>query len=229
MKKLLIIPTILIVIVLIITGILIINNKNEINITDATKFKEEYEEFNNKKTRSGDTYLSLSISEENIIEYSSVDKILELLESGTGVIYFGYPECPWCRNIVPVLLEATEEMGVETIYYYDPSDIRDTKTLNESGEIVITNEGTNDYKKIVEKLYDFLTPYTGLNDDSIKRLYVPTVVFVDSGEIIGVHIGTVDSQTNPYIKLDEEETEELKNIYIEYIAKTYGLVCSEEC
>ena len=44
------------------------------------------------------------------------EEIFDILD-GTGIIYFGFPECPWCRNAVPVLLDAAEEVGIEKIYY----------------------------------------------------------------------------------------------------------------
>ena len=73
--------------------------------TDAEKFKKEYEKLNGQTI--GETnykYPSVEISKDNAIKYASYDEVLELLKSGTGVIYLGYETCPWCRNAVPVLL-----------------------------------------------------------------------------------------------------------------------------
>lgn len=76
---------------------------------------------------------------------------------------------------------------------------------------------------------DVLTPYEGLNDDSIKRLYFPTVVYVKDGKVLSSTIGTVDSQTDPYVKLNDDQYNELKNIYMENMNKVYNILCDEAC
>ena len=96
-------------IVAVICAYIKIQNKD---ITDAIKFKEEYENLNSKD------YKKIEIPEDNQIKYSNYEEVVEIIENGTGVIYLGFPECPWCRNAVPVLLEAATETGIETIYYY---------------------------------------------------------------------------------------------------------------
>jgi hypothetical protein len=78
-------------------------------------------------------------------------------------------------------------------------------------------------------LSDVLTPYEGLNDDSIKRLYFPTVVYVKDGKVLSSTIGTVDSQTEPYVKLNDDQYNELKNIYMENMNKVYNILCDEAC
>ena len=52
-----------------------------------------------------------------------------------------------------------------------------------------------------------------LIDTGEKRLYAPTVVFIKNGEINEVIEGSVDSQKDPYILLDETQKDELKNKY----------------
>lgn len=191
-------------------------NRNE----NALKFKEEYEAVNK-------TGLDITIPENNKMKYASFIDVMNLLENGTGVIYFGFPECPWCRNIVPVLINSAEDTEIEEILYFNALSIRDKKHLDEFGNIITDQEGTNEYYQLVEKLSSILGPYEGLNDDMIKRLYFPTVVFVKDGKIIGSHIGSVESQTDPSIKLTKAQTDELYQIYTENIQKTLGLVCTD--
>lgn len=196
---------------------------------DSVKFKNEYESLNGKyDENTKNNYLDVKIDEDNQIKYASIEEIENILEKGTGIIYFGFPECPWCRNAVPVLLEAAKDMDIDVIYYYNAYSIRDKKTLID-GEIIIEEEGTEDYKKLVELMYDFLPVYSGLEDESIKRLYFPTVVFVKEGKIIGLHTSTVDSQENPFIELNKEQKEELKTIYTDYINEVYEILCDEAC
>lgn len=198
--------------------------------TDAKKFKNEYEYLNAKiNPNNNKEYMKMSIDEENPMVYATYDEIKELIKKGTAVIYFGFPECPWCRNTVPVLIDAAKEMGIEKIYYYNAVSIRDKKSLDDNGNIVVEDEGTKEYKELVELLYNYLPVYNGLNDDSIKRLYLPTVLFVKDGEIMGLHTSTVESQEDPYVELTKEQYNELKNIFSDYINKTFEIVCDEAC
>ena len=144
------------------------------------------------------------------------------------MIYFGFPECPWCRNAVPVLIETAKEIGIDKIYYFNALSIRDKKHLNENGKIVVDEEGTEEYKELVDLLYDYLGEYEGLNDSSIKRLYFPTVVFIKNGNILGMHIGTVNTQTDPSEELTTQQIEELKKIYTKYMLEVLGTMCNDE-
>lgn len=197
--------------------------------TDAEKFKNEYEKLNNQKDKNGNEYIKLNISKNNPIKYVTFDELIDILEDGSGIVYFGFPECPWCRNALPVLFDALKEENINEIYYFNARDMRDEKSLDENGQIITTKEGTDEYKKILEKLNDYLDPYEGLNDDSIKRLYFPNVFFISNGEVVGNHMSTLDSQENPRVSLTDEQYKELKNIYIKNIKKVFNYSCNDGC
>lgn len=190
----------------------------------ATRFKLEYEALNGQKAENGSTYMDVNISNDNKIVYADYDQIFDVLD-GTGVIYFGFPECPWCRNAAPVLLEAAEETAIEQIYYLNNNDDRDIKILKD-GKVITEKEGTFNYNKLLEKLGDKAAVYEGLEDESIKRLYYPTVVFVKEGQIVDYIEGTVESQKDPYKPLTEEQRQELKDKYKKAINNL--LTCNEE-
>ena len=199
-------------------------------ITDDEKnFAVEYENFNGKKSlTSGKKYMEVKIPEKNGVEYISGEKVIEILREGTGVVYFGFPECPWCRNMIVPLLEVMQEEG-EKVYYYNAYSIRDDKDLDENGNIVTYKEGTENYYKILELLGDKADVYEGLNDDSIKRLYFPTVVFVKHGKVVDKHVSTVDSQKTPFKKLNNKQIKELKDIYRKNIKKMRNNSSAEIC
>ncbi|MCI8347769.1 MAG: hypothetical protein HFJ12_07525 [Bacilli bacterium] len=196
--------------------------------SDEKKFKEEYEELNGvENPSSGKKYFDLKVELHNGVEYLDAEEAIDFLEKKTGILYFGFPQCPWCRNIVEVLLEAKKELKVGTIYYCNALEIRDEKILQD-GKVVTTKKGSKEYDKILELLGDKADSYDGLHDESIKRLYFPTVVFVKNGEVIDTHMSTVDSQKDPYKRLNKEQQKELKNIYIKNIQKINGVVCSSD-
>ena len=204
----------LIVIIVLLGMIIFIKPKNT--------FKKEYESLNGKTNDNGKTYLNVNISKDNPVEYADYKKVFEVLDK-SGIIYFGFSECPWCRNAVPVLLDAAKETGVEKIYYMNNLNDRDIKKL-ENNEIVTEKEGTKNYKKLLKKLGDKASVYEGLNDDNIKRLYFPTVVVVKNGKITDYIVGTVDAQKDPYKKLTESQKKELKEKYVKAMSAT--LTCS---
>lgn len=226
-QKLVMIILALIAVVGITIGVYFLTQKNESKKElDAQKFKTEYESINGEKNASNKTYTTLNIDGENPMIYADYDKIFDVLE-GTGVIFFGFKECPWCRTAIPVLLEAAEEVGIDKIYYLNNKEDRDTKSLVD-GKVVTEKEGSDNYYKLLDKLgTEYTREYTGLNDDSIRRLYYPTVLVVKDGKIISSIVGTVDSQEDPYVALTEDQKTELKNTYIDTMKKT--ILCDQSC
>ncbi len=195
--------------------------------TDAQRFKEEYESLNGKENASGRDYVNIEIPADNPMVYADVDKILEVLK-GEGVIYFGFDECPWCRNALPVLIETAKEKKMDKIYYYNIKDVRDVLKLEEDGTITTVKEKSEDYQKIYDAMKDSLSVYEGLNDDSIKRLYAPTVVFVKYGKVVSTHISTVDSQTDPSVPMTDSQKQELKEIYAKGMDEVQK-ICDDKC
>ena len=210
--------------------------KKETEITDSVKFKEEYEKLNNKINENNQKkYPQMDIPKENVIKYADVNEILDILKSKTGVIYFGYPECPWCRNAVPVLLNAAVGTGLARIYYYNANQIKNILEVDNDGNIIEKQKEKEGYRELLAALDDILKEYT-LTDKNgkevktgEKRIYVPLVVFVKDGKIIGYHEATVDSQEDPYKVLDDKQTEELYNIYVENILKVQDSSCDDAC
>jgi thiol-disulfide isomerase/thioredoxin len=166
--------------------------------SDALRFKEIYDGLNDQSP------VQLDINPENPIRFVDAEQTLELLQEGTGVIYFGFPECPWCRTAVPVLFDAASEAHLETIYYFNPQDFRDSDDPT--------------FKQIMA----ILDPYLETNADGEKRLFVPDVFFIKEGQILANHLGTIPSQADPTVALTEEQRTELKNIYIQAMNKVIG-------
>lgn len=221
--------------VLALTAVLLIDfdKKLEPVETDAIKFKKEYEEINGKEAY-GMKYSTLEISEDNPIKYSNADEIERVLKDGNGIIYLGYPNCPWCRTAVPVLLTAAIDAGVDKIYYINMSEERDSYIVKD-GEVILDKKGTDQYYKLLELLDEHLDEYIVKDEEgkeystNEKRIYVPVVFFVKEGKIVGMHLDTVESQKNPFQALNKEQTEELYGIYTDYIHEMLGDLCDERC
>ncbi len=208
-----------------ITYFLLNDNKKEYVVTEESlQFEKEYEELNGTVNPNNEKeYISIDAPANAPIKYTNYDEVFEILENGTGVIYFGFPECPWCRNFVPALVSSAMDYGLETIFYMNNREDRNLLSLTKKEKIKTEEKGSDEYLKLIELLDEYLPVYQGLKDDTIKRLYFPTVLFVKNGEVIGVE-QSLDSYServkgDPYLSMNNEEVEELSNLFKDYYQK----------
>lgn len=195
----------------------------------AIAFAKEYNDLNGKTNpNNGKEYKTLEVKNENPIVLSSFAEINSLLKSGTGVIYLGFPECPWCRTLLPVLLDVADQEYINTIYYLNVKELRDAKKLDEAGKVVTEKEGAEGYAEFLTLMDSHLDVYDGLEDPSIKRLYVPAVIFVKDGDVKLFHVGTVDSQEDPYQPLTTEQYQELYDMLKKATQATLRQACDTE-
>lgn len=147
------------IIAIILSALLIILSltfTRKVDIKDNKKFYKEY---------------SL-VSTDNVFVYKNAEEIINLMEHGTGVVYLGFPECPWCQSYVRYLNELAIEVGIDEIYYYNIKKDRD--------------KNTDTYKKMVSILENYLL----YDDKGVKRIYVPNVSFHINGRVISVDYET---------------------------------------
>ncbi len=185
--------------------------------TDAIKFKEEYEALNNTiSEKDGKKIRSITIKEDNPIQYKTADELVEMINNKeTFVVYFGFPDCPWCRSVIPTLIEVASKLNFQKIYYVDVKEIRDTLSLNEEGKIVVENEGSEGYKKLLKILDNVLEKYTLTNakgkkiDTKEKRIYAPNIVAIKDGVSLKLTDGISEKQENGYVDITEEMKREM--------------------
>lgn len=204
------------------------DNNVEDEKSDGIKIKEEYESLNDKKSSSGYTYPKVSLKETNPFKYASEEEIIKTLKNGTGLIYLGFKECPWCRNAINVL----QYVSINEILYLDMTNVRDKFEVVD-GKVVKIEEGSKGYKEMLSLLDSILDDYEIKDQDGNviktgeKRIYVPLVIGVKDGKIVGYHADTVDlddGQT-PYDLLTKKEQNDLKLIYDEINAKVSDDSC----
>lgn len=144
------------------------------------------------------------ISEDNVFVYASVDEIIDTLENGNGVVYLGFPECQWCQRYVVYLNDVAKENNVDKILYYN---IREDR-----------NDNSENYLKIVDLLKDYLQD----DEDGNPRIYVPAIIFMNDGKIVGFDDET-SLDTKGCSNADEywtkDEIKDLKERLNEYIQK----------
>lgn len=165
------------------------------NKTDAERFSSEY----------------TKVNEDNLFVYKNSKEIIEILENGTGVVYLGFPECPWCQAYAPYLNEVAKEVGLDKINYLNIKDIRE--------------DNTKEYQEIVSLLGDNLL----FDEDGNHRIYVPDVTIVKDGVILGHNNETsvvTDEDGTPTEYWTTEKVANLKNELTTMMKKIVPNVCT---
>ena len=152
------------------------------------------------------------VAKNNVFAYRNIDEIINILEKGTGIVYLGFPECKWCQRYTKYLNEVAMDMGISKIYYYN---IREDRKLN-----------TENYQKIVSILENYLQN----DEEGNKRIYVPSVIALKKGEIVGFDDETA-WDTKGFETPDEywntDEVNDLKEKLEKMIADTGSNICTE--
>ena len=179
------------VLLIILMGFLLLFNfnKKEENVNlDAKRFANEYE----------------TVPQDNPFVYKNVDEIIKIMKNGTGVVYLGYPECPWCKAYVKYLNEVAQYVGVKKIYYCN------TKKVKE--------ESMDKYYELINLLHGNLQ-YT---DEGEEWIFVPNVSFHINGKIIGNDYETskdTHGLKDPNEYWTNDEVKDLKKRLTDYMIK----------
>lgn len=120
------------------------------SLTDAERFKQEYPQ----------------VADDNRYVYSSAEEVFRVFEQGSGIVFLGFPECPWCQALVPMLDNAAKAEQVDTIHYLN---IRQARANND-----------DTYRKLVTLLADYLQE----NEAGELSISVPDVTAIANGEIV---------------------------------------------
>ena len=124
--------------------------------SDAMRFSGEYS----------------SVEVDNVFKYKTAEETKDILEHGTGVVFLGFPSCPWCQSYAKMLNDLAKEKGLTEIYYYNIHDDRENNT------------------EIYQKFVSILGDYLQYDNTGKKRIYVPNATFIVDGEIIGNDLET---------------------------------------
>ncbi len=193
-----IIAAIIVIAVLGIIGFGYLRATDNEEVSDSIKFSQEY----------------TNVSKDNSFVYKTDKEIIEILKHGTGVVYLGFPECPWCQGYVGYIEEIAKKTNVSKVYYLNVLDIR--------------KNNTKEYQEIVSILNDYLD----YDEEGKKRVYVPLVIAIKDGKIIDC-----DSETSKDTKGYETPEEYWKNEDLaglkakleKMFSETVKNVCTTDC
>ena len=198
--------------------------------TDAILFKIEHETLNNMPSTHNEEFIfqEMYIPEINPFVLAEWDEINDLIENGTGVVFLSFPNCPWCRSFIPVLIDAAVDFGVTEILYRNILDCRNILTL-EDGVLTESREGQPGYYRLLELLDQHAPVYDGLEDDTIRRVFVPALIFVEDGEVIhyqgalqSFRDRVQDTDLGGWQWMNDDEADELTSILVTYFSRVFG-------
>lgn len=156
------------------------------DVTDSEKFAQEYD-----------------VSKNNPMIYVNYDKLMELFEEGSNIIFLADSDYEGSSKAAQLLLQEAKKQKVEKIYYYNP------KKLEE--------KGPKKYKKLINKLKDFLE-----KEEDEYILNLPDIYSLKDGKIM--------NHSN-YFSKEEELSEEhfTKKVKEEVRNKYREIITFKEC
>lgn len=123
----------------------------------------------------------------------SISQFLDMVdEKKTFICYFGYESCPWCNDLLPILDEVCQQYQLK-IYYMDFLD----------------EENKEDIESL-EALNDFAKDYLNTDEQGNLQLFFPTVYYVQKGNLVNLHSGTVSNHDATVAELTERQKARLK-------------------
>ena len=126
-------------------------------------------------------------TEYNLVEtpeqfkYSTIDEIINILSSGTGIVFFCTPDSEWCQHYA-YYLDKSIENDIE-INYLNIKDYRQVNSIK--------------YQRLIELLDNYLIQ----DDSNNKKIYMPDLTFVNNGTIVAHNNDT--SLVSSEITIDE--------------------------
>ena len=147
---------------------------------------------------------AISLTDTIWFEVITMDECLEKwANKEDGVYYFGYEDCPWCQDAIPILKEVAQSQN-QSVYYI--------RTRDSNHELLYD-------ERQKEELITYIGEWMEKNEDGELTLYVPMVVEMMEGTIENCHIGTVEGYQPTEREMTENEKEYLKGIYESYFTE----------
>lgn len=112
------------------------------------------------------------LPEANQFYYMEKDGVETLLLHGTGILFFGFPECPWCQAYLPQLNEVLLANDAKAAYY----NIYTDKTADRTFYDMIAKD--------IESVNDTGSPIVQYNNDGKQIIYMPLTLFIKNGRIV---------------------------------------------
>lgn len=148
-------------------------------------------------------YETYDANTDYVFEVSTVEQFIERFDNDeTFTAYFGFDNCPFCNQAMPVLNSVASELNT-TVDYIDARANASWKS----------NTDIDSYDELVKRIGSLFEV-----DEKGPHMYVPLVVFIKDGEIASSHVGYTDDFDADYVPTKEQH-DELVKIYTDGFEK----------
>lgn len=114
-------------------------------------------------------------------------------EDFDGILLFTFPECPWCRQAIPIVHKASQIEGVDIFYVSRSHSLREGEWLDWDAEMAwwLYEQGVANMAWLYEALDD------DADEDEVPErirpnINVPQIVHLRSGQVLGNHRSTLE-------------------------------------
>lgn len=186
--------------------------------------KRKYESYNGKAADGKHTLQEITLPVYNDIQEVTA---LEACDLQDGILVLAYPACPFCRNLMPELLEAAKGTSTK-LYYCELSEYRDTYIYDrEVGAPVQTKPAGEGYEDLLTWLdgytHDYIVKDPAGNEIPVgeQRISVPTLIHVQNGAPVSQwqleYVRDVTYPDSGYDRWDEGVQKKVYNALCQYM------------
>jgi len=138
-------------------------------------------------------------------------------ETFNGILYFGFPACPWCQAAVPLMHEASLETGTDIFYVSRRHELREGDWLDWDMEMAWW------LSEQIEMRW--------LDDEDRPNIFVPQIIHLREGVVGDSHRGTFEGHEpvdGELPALTASEREELLGTYMRIFSGVHEEPCPLE-
>ncbi|WP_455500941.1 hypothetical protein [Gemmiger sp.] len=187
--------------------------------------KRKYEGYNGTKNKSEHVLQTITLPVYNNIQIVSVKEACAIK---SGVLVLAYPQCPFCRNLMPELLHAATETDAK-LYYCEFDKYRDVYTYNsDTDSLIQTVPAQEGYFEFLEWVRPYTYEYVVKSDSGEEisvgeqRISVPTLLYIqDNHPVSSWALSSVQNITYPsdgYEPWNEETRNQIYDSIYQYLA-----------
>lgn len=150
------------------------------------------------------------VKNEIYLEEIKQENLEQFLKHGSGILFFGFPECPWCQEYLPLLNQFLEKNQTSAYYYNIYQD---------------KHENASFYDNIARIIQEKNPDIIHYNKEGRAVIYMPLTLFIEKGEIRYFESETNNissKEYNPSIYWDNEKKEAL----FQRLQKSYASLAS---
>lgn len=186
--------------------------------------KRKYESYNGKVADGKHTLQEITLPVYDKIQIVTAQEACNLQD---GILVLAYPACPFCRNLMPELLEAAKDTGTE-LYYCELDKYRNTYIYDrELNAPVQTKPAGEGYEELLTWLdgytHDYIIKDPAGNEIPVgeQRISVPTLIRIQSGKPVSQwqleYVQDVTYPDSGYDRWDEDVQKKVYNALCQYL------------